>query len=232
MSFRGQHTKTLVLALAIIAGAAPRAHAKGCHEVSAVVGYEHCSRFGAWSRDQPVIPLRFEFGVLHQVYSTRPFVLSGASAARVATESGMPNTITDGVSSRYLAGNRLFYGGLEIDTGALMQQPQFPDVPPGGVAWSLLTIEGVHVSLWRLSVGAELATGLRVTTYSYCGDQKSCALSDTEATAEVEARVRVEMFPAEKWSVGFLFGHSLLDATDRSFMVYTGIHFRALDGMY
>jgi hypothetical protein len=140
--------------------------------------------------------------------------------------------VTDGVSSRYLGGNRLFYGGLELDTSGLVQEPQFPGLPSTGVSSSVLTIEGVHVSWWRFSIGAEIATGLRVTTYAYCNDTKNCLLSDTEATAQVDARIRIEVFPAERWSVGVLVGHSLLDATDRSFMVYTGIHFRALDGMY
>lgn len=224
--------KALVLACVAIAAAAPRAHAKGCHEVSNVVGYEHCSRFGAWSRDQPMFPLRFEWGWLHQDFPTHPFTLPDVPIARVASERGMQNTVTDGVAMRYLGGNRLFYGGIELDTSGLVQEPQFAGLPASGVSWSIVTIEGLHWSWWRFSLGAELATGLRVTVYSYCGDQKSCALMDTEAGGVVEARVRAELFPTQHWSVGAMLGHSLIDATDRSFMVFTALHFRALDGMY
>jgi hypothetical protein len=220
-----------LLVIALVAALAPRAHAKGCHEVSDVVGYEHCSRFGAWSRDQDMFPFHMEIGWIHQDFNARPFTLSDEPVARVAGD-GAFGTVADGVAVRWLGGTRLFYGGFELDSSGLTNQPQFPGLPADGASWSFLGVVGVHASLWRFAVGAELASGARVTLYSYCGNEKECALEDTQSVGVVDARVRVEMFPTQRWSVGVMYGHSLLEHDAQSLIVYTGFHLRALDGMY
>jgi|HubBroStandDraft_6_1064221.scaffolds.fasta_scaffold69518_4 hypothetical protein len=221
-----------LLVIALVAALAPRAHAKGCHEVSNVVGYEHCSRFGAWSREQAIFPFHMEVGWIHQDFTARPFTLSDEPVARSATDSNSYGTTADGVAVRWLGGTRLFYGGFEMDTSGLTNQPQFVGLPAAGASWSFLGVFGAHVSLWRFAVGAEIAAGARVTLYSYCSGGKSCGLEDTQDTGVLDARVRVEMFPAQRWSLGVMFGHSLLDRDAESLIVYTGFHMRALDGMY
>jgi hypothetical protein len=225
----------IVIAFAIAILAPARARAKGCHEISHVVGYEKCSRFGKWSRDQDIVPLVMEVGWLHETYPTKPFVLGSDADARTigGASDTMPSTVSNGVSIRWLAGNRLLYGGLEFDSGGMTQMPQFANLPAGtGATFEGLGVFGVHASLWRFAAGLELAAGARGSMYSYCGNQKSCSETDTVGQGIVEARVRVEWFPVQDWSFGVAWGHSLLDSQDRSFYVFTGIHMRALDGMY
>jgi hypothetical protein len=218
-----------------IAALAPRAHAKGCHEISHVVGYEKCSRFGSWSRDQDIVPFQIEVGWLHERFSTKPFVLSGddARTTGTASESSEPATVADGVAVRWLAGSRLVYGGIELDAGGLDQQPQFAGLPEGGGSLMAgLGVFGVHASLWRFAAAVELAAGGRVVSYDYCGGGKtSCNATEIQGGGVVEARVRVEWFATQHWSLGFAYGKSLLD-DEHSLSVFTGIHLRALDGMY
>ncbi|HEY1550033.1 MAG TPA: hypothetical protein VGG28_19530 [Kofleriaceae bacterium] len=223
----------IIIALAI-AFAPARAHAKGCHEVSHVVGYEKCSRFGMWSRDQDILPFHLEVGWLHERFSTKPFVLSGADARTTtgSSDGGEPATIADGVATRWLAGSRLVYGGIELDAGGLAQQPQFAGLPAGdGSIMAGLGVFGIHASLWHLAGGVELAAGGRVVDYSYCGDAKSCNATEVQGGGVLEARVRAELFVTQRWSLGFAYGKSLID-DERSFYVFTGLHLRALDGMY
>jgi hypothetical protein len=222
--------KTLVI-IAIVASLAPRAHAKGCHEVSRVVGYEHCFRFGGWSRDEHVFPLRLEVGWIHQDFMAKPLMLSGDAVARTAGDADSLATVADGVAVRWLGGGRLVYGGLEMDTSGLEREPQVPDLPASGASWSFLGVFGVHASLWRFAFGVEVAAGSRITLFSYCGDQKSCPQQDTQFAGVIDGRVRAEVFPVPNWSLGVIYGHSMFDASAQSFIVYTGLHFRALDGM-
>jgi hypothetical protein len=225
----------IVIAIAIAVLAPARAHAKGCHEISHVVGYEKCSRFGTWSRDQDIFPFHFEVGWLHEAFSTKPFQLTASDDARSTTTSSGGSeglTVGDGAAMRYLGGGRLFYGGLEFDSSGLVRQPEFAGLPPGdGVIMAGLGVFGVHASLWHFAAGVELAAGGRVTMYNYCGNEKSCGQTEAQGAGVVEGRVRVEWFPTQRWSLGVAYGKSLID-DERSFYVFTGIHLRALDGMY
>jgi hypothetical protein len=223
----------IVIALAVATLAPARAHAKGCHEISHVVGYEKCTRFGMWSRDLDWFPFHLEVGWLHESFSTKPFVLSGVDARTTAMPSeGEPTTVADGASVRWLGGTRLLYGGLEMDSAGLVRQPEFTGLPAGdGSVFAGLGVIGVHTSLWRFAAGIELAAGGRVTAYDYCGSEKSCNQSEVQGAGVVEGRVRVEWFPVQRWSLGVAYGKSLID-DERSLYVFTGIHLRALDGMY
>ncbi|HEY1817986.1 MAG TPA: hypothetical protein VGG74_36840 [Kofleriaceae bacterium] len=222
--------KPLVI-IAIIASLAPRAHAKGCHEVSRVVGYEHCFRFGGWSRDEAVFPLQLDLGWFHQSFMARPFTITTEAPGRESIEPSTLGAITDGLSMRFLGGSRLVYGGLEMDTSALENMPLIPDLPESGASWSFLGVFGLHASLWRFTVGAEVAAGARIALFSYCDGGKACAQEDVQSLGVVDGRVHFEVFPHPNWSLGVMYGHSLLDANDQSFMLYTGLHFRAIDGM-
>jgi hypothetical protein len=66
----------VVLALAASVIAARPAAAKGCHEKSHVVGHERCSRFGEWSRDQPILPLWVDVGFMRHSFQSQPVMLA------------------------------------------------------------------------------------------------------------------------------------------------------------
>jgi hypothetical protein len=208
-----------------------RAEAKGCHEVSGVVGYEKCTWFGTWSRDVDVPPLWLDFAFFHHRYVSEPFTLD-QTAARAGTPESLA-TLADGFSFRALYG-RLLYGGIELNTGWLVTTPQPTGMTKVGYAIDMEghAVAGVHVALWRFGIGTELAAGGRAEDLVNCNAKNpACHQVDVWQTRrELEARVHADLFVAPTWSFGVSFGKSLIDRDDTRFMVYTGLHFRALDG--
>lgn len=208
-----------------------RAHAKGCHEVSSVVGYEHCSWFGTWSRDTPVFPFWLDLTYYHHSYASEPYSLE-ASAAHTAAPGDLATT-AQGFLFRMLAG-RLVYAGIELGGGALSTRPRALDgaMPAFGSAGEGHLIVGAHVALWRFGLGAELAAGGRFEVLASCDPHVAACMqaSDTQARRELELRVHADLFLTPRWSLGVLAGKSAIDAGDRELLIYTGIHVRALDG--
>lgn len=154
-------TRALVLALAIVAATGPRARASHCHEVSNVVGYEHCRRFAWWSHSWPVM---WDFGAVAMSY-TPPDALAGAPATHVASGSAEAAPIeATGVRVRELWGfGRVFYAGSEIDLAWFGDAHLVSDGRPvtsGSIA-QMTAVVGVHHGLGPLLFGEELAPGAR-----------------------------------------------------------------------
>jgi hypothetical protein len=61
---------------------------------------------------------------------------------------------------------------------------------------------------------------------------KNTQLSEMQARLELQWRLRVDLFAAPNWSVGFGYGQSLVDANDHIWMIGTTIHARVMDGMW
>jgi hypothetical protein len=213
-----------LLVLAAIAIARP-VHARGCRENSRVVGYERCYRFGAWSRDEDVLPVTMEFGWVQHDYVGRPFELAGQSA------TGSLATTADAGSWRTLIASPIVYGGLELQLGGLSTQPELTGLPSSGTFGALLGIAGIHGSLGRVAGAVELAAGGRFTFYCY-DSTRNCPLGVTQDAAELEARARVDVFFGSTVSIGFAYGHSLVDRDDHSVFLLFGFHRRPYDGMY
>jgi hypothetical protein len=213
-----------LLVLAAIAVARP-VHARGCHEISHVVGYEHCNRFGAWSRDEDILAFTMEFGWVHHDYEARPFTLSGQST------TGSLATEADAGAWRTLIASPIIYGGLELQLGGLSTQPELTGLPSSGSAGALLGIVGAHGSMGRFAGALELAAGGRYTFYCY-DSTRTCPVGVTQNAAELEARARVDVFFGSTVSFAFAYGHSLVDRDDHSVFLIFGFHRRPNDGMY
>jgi len=216
----------VVLALAIPA----HAHAKGCHEVSQVVGYEHCTWFGTWSRDTDVWPFWMDIAYYQHSYTSEPFALDASARG----DGGSLATTAQGGMMRMLAG-RIIYVGVEVGGGALTTLPTTGAgaQPHTGGEMEGHLIGGVHVSLWRLGLAAEVAFGGRAQMLATCdakADPGCMPLQDLQARRELQLRAHVDLFLAPRWSLGVTLGKSVLDAGDQELLITTGIHVRALDG--
>jgi hypothetical protein len=225
----------VVIAAALL-GATHVAHAKGCHETSKVVGLEHCSRFGDWSRDQHVPALWVDVGGGQHHYLSDPFTLHTTqlqSAQLGATD--LSTTETSPFDVRILGGiGGIFYTGLELGGGFLTTKPRYDGVTPTtGGGGELLAVAGVHVGIWRFSVGGEVAAGEHgLTMMPDCGGA-TCPKTDetTQSHRELEMRANADLWITPHYSLGASVGKSLVDPDDARFMIYLGIHVRAFDGM-
>ena len=219
------------LVLLVLVAIPLRAHAKGCHEVSHVVGYEHCTWFGTWSRDAPVPPVWIEMSYYRHTFTGEPYTLDGAA---LSTSPGDLAATSDGMMFRFLAG-RVLYAGLEGGGGWLttIPHPYGATQPAWGSLMSGHVVGGAHVVLWRLGLGVEVAAGGRLAMIANCdakADPKCIQVSDTQTSRELELRARADLFIAPLWSIGVVAGKSLLADDERELLITTGFHFRALDG--
>ena len=214
-----------VVVLAALALAASRADAKGCREVSDVVGFEHCKSFGAWSPDDPgAITLWVELGGLTEQF--------------VAPDSGGANHTMIGftIPMRVLYGiRRWLYVGGELGIGDIFDaQALAPGPMPvtTSVFVTLHAIAGVHTRVWRFGLGTELAGGLRAHDASTCIDKACSAGMDVGQTrAGIDARLRVDYFVTDMFSIGATIGNGVFEPSDHEVMLVFGVHARAIDGM-
>jgi hypothetical protein len=217
-----------VKALIVIAvlAVSVRAHAKGCHEVSNVVGFERCTWFGTWSRDVDVAPFWMDLAFSMHSYTSEPYSLD-AAASHGTTRDDLATTAM-GPMFRMLYG-RLFYTGVDFGGGWISQMPTTLGTtqPTWGSTLEGHVIGGAHVALWRFGIGAEAAFGGRWQVLSSC-DQRSdpsCMPAQSSQTSrELSLRAHVDLFLTPRWSIGALLG------TDHELMIYTGVHVRAVDG--
>ncbi len=222
----------------LAAVAMPRiARAKGCHEVSDVVGLQHCSRFGMWSRDADVPRLWIDLGYFHERFQSEAFT-PGAVARATAPQPGALGTGVAGGSVRALVGiGRVVYTGGELLPGVVNDEPPVAGLQPTlGAMFGFHGVVGVHVERYRVALSAELATGFRVMQLGYCVPYTNCKSpdywDDNQARLELQARARVDVYLAPYWSLGVGYGHSLVDRDDHLWMVSTAIHIRPMDGMW
>jgi hypothetical protein len=225
----------IAVAIAVVLAARP-VHAKGCHEVSDVVGLQRCSRYGVWSRDADVPRVWIEVGYFHQRFAAEPFTLGPVALATTPPALDF-STAVEGFQLRMLGGiGRFAYTGVEMLAGGIDEMPHIDGVQPNdGMYMGMHAIAGAHVERYRIALGGELAAGFRATGFWYCPPDVSCKntqLSEMQARLELQWRLRVDLFAAPNWSVGFGYGQSLVDANDHVWMIGTTIHARVMDGMW
>ena len=220
----------LAITIASCSLAVRHAEAKGCTEHSDVVGLQHCSHFGTWSRDDDMPRLWFD--LVFALHEYRFDHLSLAPGVFAAMEPGTVPTEGNGLVLRGLGGlGHVFYVGFEMTIGNASVQPT-PDPPPSStfyVAPNL--IAGVHHDLLRIGWSAELAAGYRHENFEYCPTTGCMAIDADRDGVVLEARIGADLYLTSHWSIGLRAGKSLLEDNDTSFMVFTSAHIRAMDGM-
>jgi hypothetical protein len=221
--------KWVIVAIVLTAA---RAEAKGCHEHSDVVGFQHCSHFGEWSPDDPQMPrLWLELGDL-----TERFVAPAVSFANgTGVEGAAAHATATAVALRVLyAPDAIFYVGGELAFGGLVEaREQLPRgaTSDGTIFVSTRAIAGAHAMVRQFGLAAELAAGMRYYDIAACIDDACMADPDVSHTRlEVDARARVDYFFSRAGSVGVAVGNGLVDRSDHEVMIMLAAHMRAMDG--
>jgi hypothetical protein len=224
------------LAIAILVATRP-ADAKGCHEVSDVVGLQHCSRYGLWSRDAEMPRLWVQVDYFHHRFMAAPFTL-GTAALSTSPQPVDLSNVAEGAAFRTLVGIGPFlYVGGEMLVGGISQMPRIPgNQPNDSVYMGMHSVVGAHVERYRFALSGELAAGFRAAGWIYCVPGTDCKgvndLSEMQAPWELQGRLRVDAYIHPNWSIGVTYGLGLLDSNDRMVMVGTAIHARVMDGMW
>ncbi len=229
---RSDAVKALI-AIVIVAAGVGRADAKGCHETSYVVGFEHCSGFGEWSRDSDYPRIWLDLGYFDHHYPSHRFVLghqelldSEPASLRTDSRGGLLR-VGVGLGRVFYVGGELELGGANVETGLLGKDPE------EAVSVAVHGFAGVHTEIGHVSFAGELATGPRGEDYDACAsqDQRCTTLEAAQGHFDLEARARVELFVQGHVSVGAMFGQSLIESSNHELMLTVGLHIRALDGM-
>ena len=221
-----------LIAVVLVAASVGRADAKGCHETSYVVGFEHCSEFGEWSRDSDAPRLWLELGMFDHHYQSHRFALGHRE--QIGDEPPSLRTNARGGLLR-IAGaiTRLVYVGGDLEVGDAFIESGLRGLPPAeaGDVGATHVFAGIHVEATRLSFASELAAGFRTEQFYACASAACTPLSAGQSQGELEARFRGELFLAGHVSTALTFAQSLLDSHDHQIIVTLAVHVRAIDGM-
>jgi hypothetical protein len=227
-------TRALAVLLVVTAAATP-AHAKGCHEHSNVVGYQHCGHFGAWSPDDDGPLLWVDLGYLGERFDAPASAVVDGKVVHDGTSHVTAAAFVTRISGGWRLAPRLAaYVGGELAVGAL---PERPDILVGGLdrtseLFAAHAIVGLRAVAGRIGPAVEVAAGGRYDGVIACADTM-CA-RDVYATGgrgELDARVRVDYWFASQGTIGIAVGQSLVDPSDRELLATLTIHSRVWDGL-
>jgi hypothetical protein len=224
------------LAIVMLLGFAgvAEAHGHACQEVSKVMGYSSCRRFGTWS-----IP----FSMFTEVgASMLKYDVDGINAAmRSAGVAPSPVSATLG-TWRTAVSIAWFYAGDELGIGSVTGGPRlisgtmpvnqsFAVVQPAessGFVIQDAVLLGARAHVGPLSIGGEMAIGFRI------GDYQSPSLpaplyDTTEASFLLEARAKADLWVNTWLTVGAMASVSMLDVHNVGVGLTLGFHMMPYD---
>ncbi len=238
---------------AITALVAPAlAHAgSSCHEVSDIVGYEQCTRFGASWANERRPPFTLAFGV-------RTFMFSplGHTFSAKTTKNGPEVYSFEGdiLGTKPLIASgfgwqitgyawRNVYLGVESSwafgkNGGYAFQANGYDVEPSGwldtFAFAGGLLMGARIPLGKLSLRPEMLVGGRVLSLSQQATLAGEAKKATATTAAwaLEPRLALDMWVLPWMTVSAFAGKDLRDPRSLSFGLMIVGHVRAYDGAF
>ena len=224
----------LVALVALVPAVAEAGH---CYEVSHVVGYERCSRFGGWSRSPSlwieggVVALHIDPGAL-DVIATAP---GGPVHLTTAPGDGRAIDATGG-RFRDLIGFRGGYFGSETDLATFSDGPQLvvDASPRGGVTmtsssgtiFQAKVLLGYRQLFGPVSLALEAAGGFRGVVFDAMGAQAPFQMSGL-----LEAHAHADVWVSEHWTVGAQVGTDVVHMHDDSLALTLGVHLTPYDGM-
>jgi hypothetical protein len=222
------------------------ASAKGCTEVSDIVGYEHCERFGSeWSADRlPRVTLSaFVYRDLfdpsgHTFNATackncQGYPFAGRAFGGELLESLGAGYEVDGylVGPLYLGGRMGF--GFGRNAVPAVTTPDLA-VSASSSSWTYSDLFegliGARIPLGRLSLQLELAGGGRVASVSI--DTSRGSMSATGAGWVLAPHTSVEAWVTPNVAVGVFAESNLLDARESAIGLSIGYHVRSFDGAF
>jgi hypothetical protein len=219
-----------------------------CEEISDVVGYSMCRRFGSWDAGGrpsirvsagtsfhrlPVSALSFRGSANHPESTAMSYHLIGAPGDERASGGSFDLQLTT------LLGRHL-YAGLEGSVGALtttrLDSPTSSApliVEPGSLFYlSGSALAGAAVSAGGFRLRGEVGVGVRAVGLTVETRHDDCVASSTSYDSAFLVRPRVA---AERWmtpwvSAGASVGTNLLERGETSVGLFLAGHLRAFDG--
>jgi hypothetical protein len=242
----------VALAVATLVLAASRtAHARGCHEVSDIVGYEKCNRFGnGWAVDRRP-PLFVGLGFGHMLFDPNGVTFSQVRPRGVPADStndaqfdgsalgvgGLGTTALDFRVGGYFLGP--LYLGVESQWG--FGNNQFSTVSANGRTFaaassfntdmfSMGALLGVRLPLGRLSLRLEGYGGFRDVTVS--ADSGSDNVSFQADRGILETRALVDVWVTPNVTLTVYGGTDALDTRQDTMGLTIELHGRSFDGAF
>jgi hypothetical protein len=217
--------------LVVIAVAAPRlAGAKGCRDVSRVVGYSECQRFGWWSTTSA---LSWDAGVSWQRFAAKPIGGTPADDRPVTAVGFQFRGLVGFPHQLYLVAqgdlaNMLDGPSLLVDAAARVVTTT-PARSGGSVSQETLAL-GWRTPLGPLTVAGELGPGLRLTSWkAYVPEEIQLGGAWSFV---LQARTVVDAPLSPSWSLGVAASGDVLHLGDYSVALVLGLHAVAYDGLH
>ena len=197
------------LVLAIVLLAPELAHARHhCQEVSHVVGYSRCARFGAF-------------------WGARGSLWLEAGATALRFDPGRPVTAYGGAFGEYFGVGRIYFGAqwtfAAFDGGpavAAREATATTATSSSGGLGQVVFVVGTHRALGPITLGADLGPGLRIAELTS---------NDAIAQLVVDARGRAIIWLSPRWSLGAQASADLAHPGSYAFGVFVGAHLVAYD---
>ena len=235
--------------------AASQAPTGGCIDDTDVLGYRHCTSFGAWGGNLRLPKLFVELGssvrqfgsglprqqgsVTHGQESFSYRVVMPQSSS-VPIDTAATTTLRLGLISShgFYAAFDSELGGLSSAASAATEMmstgtfggPQL--VQQGGLVMGAYGVAGVRGSLGRATLAVEGAGGVRSVRYHFDSTYHACESTSTiqDTRGVVEARARAEVWAGPWFTFGATVGANLAERGDWLAGLYLGLHSRAYAG--
>jgi hypothetical protein len=226
-----------------------------CSDSSDIIGYRHCTKFGAWSNTLGLPEIFVELGVASERFGSQISTTEGTLAHgeeqfsyRVTGPDGGRNADTAVLTKLRVgvgAGRWLYLGG-ELGVGGLVEAAPAaaemtsagifgtPEIAQrGGVVADVLGFVGARGSAGNAVLSVELAGGVRSVGYRFESQYKSCEQSAfvTTVAGIAEARARAEWWLSPRFAAGAVAGASVIERGSWTAGVYVGFHTRAFGGL-
>jgi hypothetical protein len=231
--------------LVVVALVAPRlADAKGCHDVSRVVGYSRCSGFGWWSLTSA---LSWELGVASLRFDPKPIDTSVTTATgtyHLVAADDRPITAFGGRFRSLIGFPHQLYLVGQFDIAPMTSGPQLvvDYAARGGPATSMLSTTGgfvsqdtvafgVRTALGPITVGGELGPGMRIATWS-ARQLPDEVRAPAQLWLLLEARAKADVWLSPDFSLGFAASTDVLRTGDYAFAITLALHAVPYDGLH
>lgn len=229
-------------------------HRRRCSEVSAVVGYEECARFGSgWGLPSWTPSLSLDLGIVaHRFTADRidergtvthfgvPYsyrVIGASDDDRAFTARALALRMTAEFHGWLYVGAEEEFGDLTEAPLLITQSTQATDMRPtmassGGLYMGLRGLVGIQAGVDRLTFAGEVATGGRMIVFDTRSQLMGDAQTDSvmQLRSVLEGRVRASYWLSPWIAVGTSFGTSLVERGDVAIGMHISAHSRTFGG--
>jgi len=225
----------------------------GCEDNTDVVGYRHCTKYGAWASSLRLPPLFFETGGTMRHFRSQLGDRDGTVSHGVETFTYRTVMPTESPSDLAMTSSlrfgavlpHHFYSGLEAELGGLVSQPNAnaqmtstgsfgaPELTQShGMVVGGLAFVGLRGDIGLGSLAVEGAGGVRDVIYNFTSTYHECETSSSISIVRpvVEARARADVWLGPWLTLGATLGANVLAKSDWMAGLYLGLHSRAYGG--